>query len=301
MDTFGPFPIKDGRKEKNFFVILFTCMSIRSVHLEKIAKLDADSFINALRRFLARRGAVRSIRSDNGRNFVGATNEFRQCYKDMDHAKIGTYLLSQSCDLIHWKKNPPSGSHFGGVWERQIRTVRAILSSLLHEHSRCLDDESLRTLLAEAECVVNSRPITLENLNDPTCLPLTPNHLLTMKTKLVLPPPGIFQREDIYCRKRWRRVQHLANIFWSRWRKEFLCNLQSRQKWPHGKRNFKKDDIVLLKEDAPRNQWPIARVVKAFPSEDGLVRSVNLRVSSAKSILHRPIQKLVLLLEAPEK
>ena len=46
--------------------------------------------------------------------------------------------------------------------------------------------------------------------------PLTPNHILTMRSSITLPPPGYFQRLDIYQRKRWRRVQHLANIFWSR-------------------------------------------------------------------------------------
>ena len=35
--------------------------------------------------------------------------------------------------------------------------------------------------------------------------------LLTMKSKVIMPPPGEFQKEGIYYRKQWRRVQHLAN------------------------------------------------------------------------------------------
>lgn len=42
--------------------------------------------------------------------------------------------------------------------------------------------------------------------------PLTPSnasHILTMKSKVVMPPPGDFQKADVYLRKRWKRVQYL--------------------------------------------------------------------------------------------
>jgi hypothetical protein len=302
MDMFGPFYVKEGRKQHKRFVCLFTCLSSRAIHLESTSCMETDAFIQALRRFLARRGFVRELISDNGKNFIGAENEWKKGYQAMDHSRIGEFLLSESCDWIVWKKNPPSASHMGGVWERQIRSVRNVLTSLLREHSSALSDESFRTLLAEAECIVNSRPLTVENLNDPTSVPITPNSLLTMKTKVVLPPPGEFQRADLYCRKRWRQVQHLANEFWLRWRKEFLCNLQVRQKWGSEKRNFAINDVVMVKdEDLPRNQWPLARVTKVFPdTEDGLVRRVQLLIPTSKSELQRPIHKLVLLVKADE-
>ena len=126
----------------------------------------------------------------------------------------------------------PNASHMGGVWERQIRSVRNVLLAPMRNHGTQLDDESLRTLMCEAAAIVNSRPLSVQNVNDPMSLdPLTPNHLLTMKSKLILPPPGQFQRSDLYCRKRWRRIQYLANEFWSRWRREYLQNLQVRSKW----------------------------------------------------------------------
>ena len=72
--------------------------------------------------------------------------------------------------------------------------------------------------------IINGRPITLQNMNDPeTLTPLTPNHLLTFKSNGVAPPPGHF---DIYSRKRWRRVQEITNEFWQRWKKEFVLTLQ---------------------------------------------------------------------------
>ncbi len=262
--------------------------------------MDTDSFIQALRRFVARRGPVRTIRSDNGGNFVGAENELKKAWDEMDHAKISDFLKTENCDWerIEWEKNVPTASHMGGVWERQIRTVRSVLNSILMSHTKLLDDESFTTLMTEVEAIVNSRPLTLEDVNDPDSRPLSPANLLTMKSKVVMPPPGAFQEADMYCRKRWRAVQYLANEFWRRWRKEYLLALQTRSKWTEKKRNLQVGDVLLLKEDdVGRNKWPIGLVVNTFPSDDGLVRSVEVRVASG-SVFKRPVNKLVLLVES---
>ena len=92
---------------------------------------------------------------------------------------------------------------------------------------------SFRTLMAEVEGIMNSRPLTVEALSDVTSYkPLSPSDLLTMKSKVVLPPAGKFQKENLYTKKYWRRrVQHLAIAFWRQWRKELFLALQERQKW----------------------------------------------------------------------
>ena len=82
--------------------------------------METDSFLNALRRFIARRGPVRELRCDNGTNFVGAKAELRKAIEEMDHDEITEKLRQQQID---WKFNPPAASHMGRVWERQIRTT----------------------------------------------------------------------------------------------------------------------------------------------------------------------------------
>ena len=175
------------------------------------------------------------------------------------------------------------------------------MAALMKQHGHSLDDESLQTLLCEVEAVINNCPLTTESLSDPlSLLPLTPSTLLTGKTKLILPHPGKFQREDVYCKLRWRRIQHIANEFWSRWSKEYLKSLQARQKWTCQRRDFTEGDIVLLKDDnTRRNKWPMARVTAARRDHQGQVRSVTVQ-SATRSVLSRPINKLVLLLESPE-
>ena len=61
VDMFGPLIIKERKPELKRYGSLFTCFSSRAVHIEVTNSLDADSFILALRRFMARRGTVHSI------------------------------------------------------------------------------------------------------------------------------------------------------------------------------------------------------------------------------------------------
>lgn len=125
--------------------------------------------------------------------------------------------------------NVPEASHMGVIWEHQIGTVRSIMRTVLAQAKGRLDDTSMRTFFHEAMSIVNNRPFTTNTTSDPKSLePLTPNQLLTMKTVVPLPPPGSFVREDLYARKRWRRVLYLTEKVWSRWRKEYLSNLSLR-------------------------------------------------------------------------
>ena len=92
-----------------------------------------------------------------------------------------------------------------------------------------------------------TRPITSEFSSDAHSLvSLCPMQLLTMKSRVVMPPSGEFQKEGICCRKQWRCVQHLANEFWGKWKKEVYATLQVYHKWNKTVRNFKVEGIVLL-------------------------------------------------------
>lgn len=307
MDCFGPFIVRKARKEYKRYGLIFTCLYSRAVHIEMLEDLSTDSFINSLRCFISLRGAVKQLRCDQGSNFVGARNELKEALKQCDTKLLEIFLTEKQCEFVF---NAPSDSPAGGVWERQIRTVRNVLNAAFAQCPGRLDDASLRTLLYETMAIVNSRPLTVDGINDPQALePITPNHLIMMKSKVALPPPGVFVREDLYATKRWRRVQYLIEQFWSRWKKEYLLNISLRQKWHSPQRNLKVNDIVIVKDDnLPRNQWQLGRVIETVQSSDGLVRRVKVQVGERKphkkqdppskpSVIERPIKKLVLLLE----
>lgn len=158
-----------------------------------------------------------------------------------------------------------------------------------------INEEGLHTLLCEVEAIINSRPITRVSNDSNNLEDLTPNHLLLMKAKTSL-PPGLFERNDIYSRRRWRQVQYLADLFWRRWTKEYLPDLQERQKWSRPRRNLSEDDIVLVVDvSAPRNSWVMGRVIQTIEDSRGQVRQAMVKTSS--NVLLRPVTKLCVLLE----
>ncbi|XP_071476616.1 uncharacterized protein [Diadema antillarum] len=292
IDYFGPIMVKQGRSRVKRYGCLFTCLNCRAVHLEVANTLDTDSFINALRRFISRRGKPSKIISDNGSNFRGAERELRENLESLSQTRVTNFLAEQGID---WNFNTPTASHMGGAWERMVRSVRKILTCLLGQ--QIVNDEVLSTLMAEVESILNARPLTQLNLDPNDDEPLTPNHLLIMRKGSSL-PPGVFDQKDAYGRRRWRQVQYLASVFWKRWQREYLLLLQERQKWNAPRRNLAVNDLVLVADETtPRGQWPLGKVVEVYPGKDGHVRQAQVRVGTR--FFKRPIAKLCLL-EAAE-
>ena len=90
IDYAGPFITIQGRgrKRQNRYLCMFTCLSVRAVHLEMAWQLDTDSFLNAFTRFISRRGVPKEVVSDNGTNFVGAVNKLKTLVSELDEEKI---------------------------------------------------------------------------------------------------------------------------------------------------------------------------------------------------------------------
>ena len=100
VDCLGPFLVKDGRKTLKRYGILFTCLACHAIHVEVASSLSTDSFLNALRRFQAIRGPVRELHCDRGTNFVGASNELKEC---LASDNVRDYLLKSNCDFVEFK------------------------------------------------------------------------------------------------------------------------------------------------------------------------------------------------------
>ena len=291
VDLFGPLHVKLGRSDVKRYGCVYTCFTTRAIHLEVLNSLEADSFINGFLRFISRRGRPSKIWSDNGTNLVGAQSELSRGLRQLDRKSV---IAAARQKMVEWSFNPPLASHQGGVWERQIRTIRRILVALINTSAR-MSDEILHTTLCCVEAIVNSRPITKCSSDICDDSPLSPNHLLLMKSDSTL-PWGDCHDGDTY-RKRWRQVQHLSDQFWRRWLKEYLPELQKRHKWQQVLYDLKVGDLVLvMDEGSPRGAWPLGLVTATNRGRDGLVRSAKIKTKS--TVMTRPITKLVLLEEA---
>ena len=133
IDVFGHFFIRHGKATRanpgvrKVWVLIFSCLYSRAVHLEMLESMDTASFKLAFNRFQAVRGDCAYLRSDAGSNFMGARNELpdeESLVPDqvLNEVRRNWELQGKQCDV-----NPPLASHFGGVWERAIGQVRHIL------------------------------------------------------------------------------------------------------------------------------------------------------------------------------
>ena len=300
-DVFGPWTVctrktRGGAANSKRWGLVFTCLNSRAIHIEVLESMDASAFICVLRRFFALRGHATLLRCDRGTNFICAKTELKEALRNVDKDQVEKYVTEQGCS---WEFNPPHASHFGGVWERQINTIRRVLDAMFVELGATqLTHELLVTLMAEVVAIVNARPISVipTELDDPQ--PLSPAMLLTMKSRPAGPPPGDFLPADVYARRRWRCIQYLADNFWSRWRREYLQNQQRRQKWCEIKRDLRGDVVLVKDEKVHRNNWPMGRVTDAVKSKEGRVRKAVVMTTQdgERNEYLRPISELVLLM-----
>ena len=287
VDAFGPFDVTQRRSTVKRYACLFTCLTSRAVHIEVLHSLDAHSFINAFRRFVSRRGAPLKVFSDNGTSFVAGERELNAALKRHSRDALPRYASKQH---IEWSFNPPGAPHMGGVWERLVGVVKRVLKGILSKAVR-LNDETLETVLCEAECIVNGRPLTRLSDGPDDIGALTPNHLLMLRENIETPLLGA--ASDAY-RCRWKHTQHLVGQFWQRWVREYLPLLQKRVKWQDPSNNLCVGELVILAEKGlPRGVWPLGRVTEVSRGRDGNVRSVTVKTKA--STLRRPITSCIRL------
>ncbi|XP_062714295.1 uncharacterized protein LOC115268175 [Aedes albopictus] len=115
IDYCGPLTVKVGRHLEKRWIVLFTCMTSRAVHLEIVPSLDTNSCIMAIRCFMSLRGVPKKLFTDNGTNFTGANNEMKKLIEQLDQRQMEETLSVRG---VEWSFIPPGAPHFGGCWER---------------------------------------------------------------------------------------------------------------------------------------------------------------------------------------
>ena len=288
LDYYGPIQVTVRRKVEKRYGVLFSCLSTRATHLELAADLSTNATIQAIRRFIARRGKPRMIMSDNATNLKGASVELKKVISEIDDRQIRERL---SNDQIDWKFIPPGAPHQGGAWESMVKSTKRALYAILKERAPSV--ETLQTLLAEVESILNRRPLTHITLDSRDDEPLTPQHFL-LGNLGGSPTMGQFTASDLCSRKAWRQTQALADAFWVRWSKEVLPTLVPRPKWRVEQTPLEEGDLVLILDPSlERGRWPKAIVERVYPDEYGSVRLVDVRTDGR--IYRRNISKLVRL------
>ncbi|CAI6372727.1 unnamed protein product [Macrosiphum euphorbiae] len=293
VDYCGPIMVRSGLRRvtpKKSYICVFVCMVTRAIHLELVSSLTTEDFLATLSRFMARRGQISVLYSDNGTNFVGADRALQSQFKAHKKDKaVNDYL---SINAIQWKFIPAAAPHFGGLWEAAVQSAKRHLYRV--SKGVLLTYDETTTLLCKVEAALNSRPLTPMSSDPGDLNVLTPGHFL-VGGPLMLPPEPDHSTVPQNRLRRFKLMQAQFQIFWKRWLSEYLPQCQRKGKWLKRTRSAVVGDIAILKNELlPPLQWPLVRITEIHPGRDGIVRAVTVR-NSAGQLFSRPVVKLAFL------
>ena len=221
VDYFGPIYAKFLRNTRSNqpiakrYRVIFTCFTVRAVHIELASDLTTYVFLLTLRRFIACSGKPKEVLSDNGSNFIGADRELREALDKLGQCKIYNDLSSQN---IVWKFNTPLSPWKGGTWQSMVKLTKKAMKAVMKDGIYL--EESLITLLCEIEAMLNSRPLLPCSNNPSDFDAMSPNDFIIKKFNNFA--PSDFNEDDISSRKKFKSVQSYSNEFWRRFIKEYI-------------------------------------------------------------------------------
>ncbi|GFV32308.1 integrase catalytic domain-containing protein [Trichonephila clavipes] len=153
--------------------------------------------------------------------------------------------------------------------------------------------EEFLTIITQIEGILNSRPITplSEDIDDLEVL--TPGHFLIGRPITSISEPNLLDKTENTL-SRWQKLTKIVQHIWTKWSRDYLNNLQQRNKWQFHKDNVKLNTMVLIKDDnLPVNKWSLGRITKLVPGTDGTVRVVEIKTN--KGNIKRSIGKMRVL------
>ena len=173
LDFAGPYEIKVGKRiaRPKIYILVFTCLQVRAVHLEVTESMDTRAFTNALTRFVAIRGMPTDILSDNWKTFISDDKDLQSWVRNIDQDAV----MSETPANVKWHFTPPHGPHHGGTYEIMVKAAKRALKALFHRPN--LDMDEFRTAIAKITSFLNNRPLTRTETDGRTMI-LTPNHFL---------------------------------------------------------------------------------------------------------------------------
>uniref|UniRef100_A0A7I4XXG8 Integrase catalytic domain-containing protein n=1 Tax=Haemonchus contortus TaxID=6289 RepID=A0A7I4XXG8_HAECO len=294
LDYFGPLQASiQSMEARKVWVCLFTCMTTRALHLELVHDNSSSEFLFAFRRFMARRGVPDHVISDNAPTFKLGKDILTNDLLEFEHDSAVQQFATQN--VLRWKFITPFSPWKGGFYERLIGIVKRALKKTIHRNT--LNIRSLETLLIEIEAALNTRPLTTVTVPATgeltTLRPIDLINPYYYQGHFLSPLGPSFSDFQYYVpsdseTKQSLKAQHeclLSTLdhFWSLWKKDYLQVLaertQSVAKGARGSRSWPTlGEVVLIAQDnVPRTLWPLAIITRLNKSQDGVLRSVQVK------------------------
>jgi hypothetical protein len=277
VDFTGHFFIKFGETTVKMYLLIFTCLNVRAIHLEVVPDMSTASFLSAFVRFSNRFGFPVALYSDNAPSFAQAAKFLSKSFSDDQVSEI----LARN--NIKHVQIPLYSAWFGSSWERLIRVVKSSLFKCIGRSK--MEYFKFLTLLTDIQEAVNSRPLTYRDTSDTAHEIITPNSFLkvTPSSNLMFGSETGEEFMKPSSRDLIKSLEIRENAldqFKDLWYHEYLLSLREVKTdcfQPQWEDRIKVNDIVLISSPTkPRPMWTMGRITKLFTGSDGRTRSVEL-------------------------
>ena len=246
------------------------------------------------------------IWSDNGLNFKLAhktLQEIAQKAQKDQQDDVQTYCSNH---MINWHFITELSPWKGGMWERMIGLLKKILRRSFGRSRVTI--ETFETFLAEAEAILNSRPLTRlsDNVNDPFTV-IHPIDFIQPYAKLGteileedFQDPEYFNKLEPSTKllKIWQSSQQYLDKCWEIFFSEYLSTLQERYQHMHkqgksvAQETPKEGAVVVVNdEQKPRGYWKLGQIIQLKYRNDNQISSAMVRMPNG-TVLNRPISLL---------
>ena len=288
VDYTGHIFVKDDvtNASKKMYLLIFTCLNIRAIHIDLINNMTIEDFILSFIRFSNVFGIPSHIYSDNAKSFIAGCDFMKEVFtSDIFNNKFSTFQIKHI-------RIPLYSAWYGAVWERMIKTVKMCLYKTIGRSKKTYFQ--LLTVLSDIECAVNSRPLTYRSSDDSSFDVISPNSFLH---------PYLNRGQPLSCNiddnpdparldliNTLESRDNLIEKFQQLWQEHYLLSLRETCKNFHEtdfNNKVRVNDIVLIKNPAkPRPFWKLGKVIQLIPGADQKVRSVIIMNSKGTPETH---------------
>ena len=277
MDFTGHVYVKIGNETVKMYILVFTCLNIRSIHLELVPSMNSTHFLQAFIRFCNLYCIPETVFSDNASTFMHSMKLIGDCQVNDDFEQ---YLVKNNVKHI---TIPVYSAWQGSSWERMIRTIKSSLYKLIgRKHTEYFE---MITLLSDVQNAINSRPLCYFDNDDNNYSVISPNMFLKFDTGRSMVFGSVVENNVRHASSEQLidamvRRDTMFEGFRELWFDEYLTSLREagRDRFQGNWVNtISKNDIVLVSNPTkPRAQWNLGRITELLYGNDGRVRTVRV-------------------------
>ena len=283
VDYSGPHKVRQGRGSAKVWIVLFTCMVSRAIHLHIVPDLTAESFLGSLRALAWTYRQPRVLMSDNATCFTAANKVLMELKEQL------IVKRNLSAKGIKWIFTPTNAPWFGAVYERMIGTLKRELVKMLG--CLVLTYFELDLHLKEITGIINNRPLTAVGSDEV----ITPNNILTGSSNTDDNILEVAETEEILKQamieknqvpQLFMETEKRRDVFWDRFRDQYLESIKFDIKATQDKPGLTPHvgDVVIIFSKTHKLFWTKGIILELIPSEDGLIRKAKVKTNNIESV-----------------